>query len=80
MTTPGVRYPRWTIDSIPYWEGCKRSELLYQVCEDCAEVVFHARAACPYCLSDRLRWERSKLRPASSCHEWTFSTTTVSTR
>jgi len=60
MITPGVRYPRWTIDSIPYWEGCKRGELLYQICENCSEVVFHARAACPYCLSDRLRWERSK--------------------
>ncbi len=54
-----VFYPRWSVDSMPYWEGCKRGELLYQVCEDCTEVVFHARAACPYCLSPRLEWRRS---------------------
>jgi uncharacterized protein len=59
MSTPGVRYPRTTVDSLPYWDGCKRRELLYQTCDDCHEVVFHARAACPYCLSERLQWQRS---------------------
>ena len=59
MQKAGIRYPRTLVDSLPYWEGCRRSELRYQVCNDCGEVVFHARAACPYCLSDALRWERS---------------------
>jgi len=57
--TSNVFYPRWSVDSMPYWEGCKRGELLYQTCEDCGEVVFHARAACPYCLSPQLEWRRS---------------------
>jgi uncharacterized OB-fold protein len=59
MERAGVRYPRMTIDSQPYWEGCRVHELRYQICSDCGEVVFHARAACPYCLSEALRWERS---------------------
>jgi uncharacterized protein len=59
MESPSPHYPRWSIDSMPYWEGCRRKELLYQHCDDCNEVVFHARAACPYCLSERLSWHRS---------------------
>jgi len=59
MATEIIRYPRWSIDSMPYWEGCRRGELLYQKCEECQEVVFHARVACPYCLSPKLDWRRS---------------------
>jgi uncharacterized OB-fold protein len=59
MDKAGVRYPRVLVDSRPYWDGCRRGELLYQVCNACGEVVFHARAACPYCLKDALRWEKS---------------------
>lgn len=59
MQKAGIRYPRTLVDTLPYWEGCRLSELRYQVCNDCGEIVFHARAACPYCLSDALRWERS---------------------
>jgi hypothetical protein len=59
MSSQPVQYPRWSIDSIPYWQGCLRGELLYQQCEECGETVFHARAACPYCLSPKLQWRRS---------------------
>lgn len=52
-------YPAWTIDSLPYWEGCKQNELRYQTCDCCHEVVFHPRAACPYCLAPELTWRRS---------------------
>lgn len=59
MDTAGIRYPRVLPDSKPYWDGCRQGELRYQICESCNEVVFHARAACPYCLSDTLRWAQS---------------------
>ncbi len=59
MERAAIRYPRKTIDSEPYWEGCRAGELRYQVCNACGEVVFHARAACPYCLAEALRWEKS---------------------
>ena len=52
-------YPRWTIDTMPYWEGCRQGELRYQLCEACGEPVFHPRAACPYCLSPGLQWKKS---------------------
>jgi len=59
MQRAGIRYPRYTVDAQPYWEGCRKNELRYQLCGDCGEVVFHARAACPYCLSGALRWAQS---------------------
>lgn len=60
METTAVRYPRMSVDARPYWEGCRKGELRYQICNGCGEVVFHARAACPYCLSEGLRWAVSK--------------------
>ena len=39
-----------------------RDALLYQKCADCREIVFHARALCPYCLSSNLDWLESKGR------------------
>jgi uncharacterized protein len=55
----GFTYPRWSLETKPYWDGCLRGELRYQKCSDCNEVVFHPRALCPYCLSSNLRWEKS---------------------
>jgi uncharacterized protein len=54
-----VTYPRSSLDSEPYWEGCRRRELRYQHCSECGEVVFHPRALCPYCLTDALTWKVS---------------------
>ncbi len=54
-----ITYPRSSLDSEPYWEGCRRGELRYQHCSACGEVVFHPRALCPYCLSDALAWKIS---------------------
>lgn len=61
---PSFTYPRWSLETKPYWDGCLRGELLYQKCRDCREVVFHARAVCPYCLSSALDWEKSAGRGA----------------
>jgi len=59
MAEPDISYPLWSIDTQHYWESCKREELVYQTCDDCESTVFHPRAACPYCLSDRLTWRPS---------------------
>jgi uncharacterized OB-fold protein len=58
MSLPAI-YPRKSVDTEPYWEGCRRGELRFQRCQACSEPVFHPRALCPYCLSDELIWERS---------------------
>ncbi|ERJ37732.1 MULTISPECIES: Zn-ribbon domain-containing OB-fold protein [Burkholderiaceae] len=54
-----VTYPRSSLDSEPYWEGCRSGELRYQHCTSCGSVVFHPRALCPYCLHDTLEWKAS---------------------
>ncbi len=54
-----VTYPRSSLDSAPYWEGCRQGELRYQRCSACGEVVFHPRALCPYCMADALAWKVS---------------------
>lgn len=59
---PSFTYPRWSLETKPYWDGCMRGELLYQQCAKCREVIFHPRAVCPYCLSSDVTWIGSKGR------------------
>jgi uncharacterized OB-fold protein len=54
--------PRWSHETKPYWDGLRAGKILYQRCLDCREVVFHARAICPYCLGGALEWLESKGR------------------
>ena len=60
MTTkPPVPLPRPTRISKPYWEGCRRGELLYQKCRACGKATFIPQYACMHCLSPDLEWARS---------------------
>ncbi len=43
-----------------YWEGTKESELRYQTCDDCKQVVFYPRRHCAACGSSQLSWNVSK--------------------
>jgi hypothetical protein len=43
-------------DSRPFWEGCKRGELLMQRCADCGRPRFHPRPLCPKCRSTASEW------------------------
>ena len=42
----------------PFWEGCRRGELLMQRCGDCDRYRFHPRPMCPYCRSFASAWDR----------------------
>jgi uncharacterized OB-fold protein len=42
--------------SRPFWDGLRARELHLQRCTDCRRLVVYPRAACPYCLSERLDW------------------------
>jgi hypothetical protein len=42
----------------PFWAACRRSELLFQRCGQCAAVMFPPTEACRECLHRDLRWER----------------------
>jgi uncharacterized OB-fold protein len=54
----GIPVPNPSPFSEPFWDGCKRSELLYQRCSN-GHIVFNPFARCRMCTSADLRWERS---------------------
>jgi uncharacterized protein len=54
MTTLPVPMP--TPETLPYWEGTRRGELVIQRCSACDSWVFHPRLRCPACSADRLEW------------------------
>lgn len=51
--------PRVTPDTAPFWQGCRRGELLLAKCKDCARVHLPPGPVCPFCLSDRLGWHKA---------------------
>jgi uncharacterized OB-fold protein len=48
--------PRIDADNRPFWEGCKRHELLLQRCLDCGKYIWYPRQFCGHCLSDNTEW------------------------
>ena len=44
--------------SRPFWEGCKRRELLMQRCASCQRFRFTPRPLCPHCRSADCEWVR----------------------
>lgn len=48
--------------SRPFWEGCKRHELLIQRCKDCGTYIFYPKLYCPNCLSANIEWVKSSGR------------------
>jgi uncharacterized OB-fold protein len=51
-------------ESRPFWEGCRRHELVLQRCADCGTVRHRPRALCPACLSGQIEWIRASGRGA----------------
>ena len=49
-------------ESAPFWEGCRKHELLLQRCTRCEQVTFLPTARCPRCLSPSLAWTKSSGR------------------
>ena len=48
--------------SRPFWEGCKRHELLIQHCKDCGDNIFYPKLYCPNCLSPDIEWIKTSGR------------------
>ena len=55
---PRRRLPQPTAESLPFWEGLARHELLVQRCESCGRFWFPPSNRCQHCWSDRHAWER----------------------
>jgi hypothetical protein len=60
-------YP--TIVSQPYWDGCKRRELLFQRCNACNGITHTPAMICSHCWSRDLTWEKSA--GTGTVYSWT---------
>jgi len=54
--------PQPTPDTLPFWEGCKRHELMLPRCRACNRFHFYPRALCPHCWSPTLEWVKASGR------------------
>ncbi len=60
MTQPRAKpLPRPSPLTQPFWDACKRGELLVQQCKDCQGLTFIPQHACSKCLSPNLTWVQS---------------------
>jgi uncharacterized OB-fold protein len=48
--------PTATVETGPYWDGCRRHELLIQRCVRCGHLQFFPRLMCSACLARELSW------------------------
>lgn len=64
MTSSGgtLPLPQPSALSQPFWDACKRGELVVQRCGDCGEHVFIPQVACTRCFSPKLAWVPSSGR------------------
>ncbi|MFQ5852758.1 MAG: Zn-ribbon domain-containing OB-fold protein [Candidatus Binatia bacterium] len=51
-----------SLESTPFWDGCKEHHLLLPRCHRCGSHWFPAAATCPKCLSTEWEWARSSGR------------------
>jgi uncharacterized protein len=45
-----------TLETAPYWKGCRQHQLRIQRCTACGQHQFFPRIYCTRCFSDRLEW------------------------
>jgi uncharacterized OB-fold protein len=71
LEPPGSDLPlaRRTSTSQEFWDGCSRSELLFQRCTNCGKANFPPAVVCRSCVESALKWERSSGR--GSLYSWT---------
>lgn len=65
----GIPVPRPSERSRPFWEGCRRHQLLLPRCPSCGAYALRAFAVCARCRGTGMRWE-----PSDGCgalYSWT---------
>ena len=64
MSTNAVRLPlpRTTAISRPFWDACRRHQLMVQRCDACGCFIFIPQDFCRHCLSQDLTWVPSSGR------------------
>lgn len=75
MTTarPEWNKPLPTIvgETRPYWEACRRGQLVIQRCARCGEYQFYPRGICAHCWSTEVEWVEVSGRGTV----WTYTVT-----
>lgn len=56
MNAPQRPIPYPTPDTQPFWDACKRHELVLPYCAKCAGFFFYPRPFCPKCFSWDIEW------------------------
>jgi uncharacterized OB-fold protein len=51
-----------TLETAPYWEGCRQHQLRIQRCAVCQIYQFFPRIYCTKCFSDRVEWVKASGR------------------
>ena len=59
MTDYQKPLPIPSLESRPFWDACRRGELVIQRCDQCSAFVFPPRPLCDVCLGTSLSWTRS---------------------
>ncbi len=57
MAEYGKPLPEITVESRPFWEGCRRHQFLLQRCRRCDVLQHYPRGVCAHCWSDDLAWQ-----------------------
>jgi uncharacterized OB-fold protein len=52
----GKPVPAATLETRPYWEGCRRHELRIQRCGACGHYQFYPRIYCAQCFGEQVEW------------------------
>ena len=55
----------------PYWDSCRRGDLVIQKCDDCNKYQFYPRGICSNCWSNNIQWVKSTGRGTI----WTYTVT-----
>ena len=58
----GKRFPRSTVVTAAFWQGCQNQQLLIQRCVQCNHLQFYPRSICTVCLSEDLEWKQASGR------------------
>lgn len=51
--------PTADVETKPYWDACKRHELVLPWCASCKYYFFPPQAICPHCLKADIEWRKA---------------------
>ena len=71
MTTWNKPLPTVSGETRPFWDACRRGQLLIQKCDRCNEFQFYPRGICANCWSEDIRW----VTASGKGTVWTYTVT-----